>query len=73
VTEGHGLVQARGGDVLELRPGDVVWTPPGEEHWHGATPGNFMTHIAIWEAPDGGDETTWGAHVTDLEYANRRP
>ena len=71
VTEGQGLVQSRGGDAIELQPGEVIWTPPGEEHWHGAAPEHFMTHIAIWEAPedDGVEESTWGAHVTDNEYA----
>jgi quercetin dioxygenase-like cupin family protein len=64
VTDGVGLVQARGGEVLVVRPGDVVWTPPGEEHWHGAAPDQFMVHTAIWE----GDETTWGDRVTDEEY-----
>ena len=64
VTEGVGLVQARGGEVIVLRPGDVVWTPPGEEHWHGAAPHRFMAHAALWE----GDETTWGELVTDEEY-----
>jgi quercetin dioxygenase-like cupin family protein len=69
VTEGLGLVQSRGGEILELRPGDVVWTPPGEWHWHGATAGNFMAHIAIWEGFGQGDETEWGELVTDAEYA----
>lgn len=64
VTEGVGYVQSRGGEVIEIHPGDVIITPPGEEHWHGAAPGHFMTHIALWE----GDETTWGSHVTDDEY-----
>jgi quercetin dioxygenase-like cupin family protein len=64
VTEGIGLVQARGGEVIVIRPGDVIWTPPGEEHWHGAAPDHFMTHAALWE----GDETTWGPLVTDDEY-----
>jgi quercetin dioxygenase-like cupin family protein len=64
VTDGVGLVQSRGGDVVVIRPGDVVWTPPGEEHWHGAAPDSFMVHTAIWE----GDETTWGELVTDEEY-----
>ena len=75
VTEGVGLVQARGGEVIEMRPGDVVHTPPGEWHWHGAAPDNFMTHIALWEAPapdSGVDESTWGEHVTDEEYAAGR-
>jgi quercetin dioxygenase-like cupin family protein len=67
VTDGVGLVQSRGGDVVVIRPGDVVHTPPGEEHWHGATPDNFMVHTAIWED----DEATWGDHVTDEEYGAR--
>lgn len=68
IVEGVALVQARGGEILEARPGDVIWTPPGEEHWHGAAPGQFMTHLALWE----GDETTWLEHVTDAEYAGPR-
>ena len=70
VTEGVGLVQSRGGEIVMMHPGDVVYTPPGEWHWHGAAPDRFMTHLAMWEAPEGGGpETTWGDHVTDAEYA----
>jgi quercetin dioxygenase-like cupin family protein len=72
VIEGLGLVQSRGGEIIELRPGDVVWTPPGEWHWHGATSGNFMAHIAIWEGFGQGEETEWGELVTDAEYAARQ-
>lgn len=43
VTEGRGLVQARGLQITELNPGDVVFAPDGEEHWHGASPDHFMT------------------------------
>jgi quercetin dioxygenase-like cupin family protein len=70
VTEGRGRVQSRGDDVVELRPGDTIWTPPGEWHWHGATPADFMTHLAMWEgAADGeGPETEWGDLVSDDEY-----
>jgi quercetin dioxygenase-like cupin family protein len=71
VTEGLGLVQSRGGEIVELRPGDVVWTPPGEWHWHGAAPGHFMTHIAIWAGTPDGEETEWAEPVTDAEYAGR--
>src|SRR5262249_29312074 len=60
VTEGRGLGQSRGGDVIELRPGDTIYTPPGEWHWHGAAPDHFMTHIAIWEAPAGGRRARLG-------------
>ncbi len=38
VTEGVGLVQSRGGEIVVMRPGDTVHTPPGEWHWHGAAP-----------------------------------
>jgi len=37
VTEGRGLVQVRGQEIVELNPGDVIFAPDGEEHWH--TPG----------------------------------
>jgi quercetin dioxygenase-like cupin family protein len=69
VTEGRGLIQSRGGEVVAIRPGDTVRTPPGEWHWHGAAPDHFMTHLAMWEAPDGGGaETEWGDLVSDEEY-----
>ncbi len=68
VTDGRGLIQSRGGHIIEIRPGDTVYTPPGEWHWHGAAPDHFMTHLAMWEAPAGGTETEWGDLVTDEEY-----
>ena len=74
VTEGVGLTQARGGDIVVMRPGDTVHTPTGEWHWHGAAPEDFMVHLAMWESPgpDGGAETEWGEHVTDEEYRGPR-
>jgi quercetin dioxygenase-like cupin family protein len=73
VTDGVGLVQSRGGDVVEMHPGDTVYTPPGEWHWHGATPTDFMAHLAMWEgdADSTEPETTWGEHLTDEEYGAR--
>ena len=68
VTEGRGRVQARGGEIVEVASGDTVYAPPGEWHWHGAAPDHFMTHIAMWEAPEEGPESEWGEHVTDAEY-----
>jgi quercetin dioxygenase-like cupin family protein len=72
VTEGLGLIQSRGGEVLEIHPGDTVHTPAGEWHWHGATPDHFMTHIAMWEASQDGREAEWGDLVTDEEYSGKR-
>jgi len=68
VTDGIGYVARRGGEPQEIRPGDVVYIEPGEEHWHGATPGRFMAHVAIHEADSQGEVVTWLEHVTDEEY-----
>jgi quercetin dioxygenase-like cupin family protein len=69
VTEGIALLGTRDGAVIVARPGQVVYTPPGEEHWHGAAPDSFMTHLALYEGTaDGGDGATWLEHVTDEQY-----
>jgi len=69
VTDGRGLVQARGGEVTALRAGDIVHAPAGEWHWHGAAAEHYMTHLSITEAPaDDRPETVWGEHVTEAEY-----
>jgi len=68
VTDGIGRMQARGGRIVEVHPGDTIHTPPGEWHWHGAARDRFMTHIAMWEAPQAGPETEWAEQVSDAEY-----
>jgi len=68
VVTGVGRVQTEGGPVREIRAGDVVWIPPGEKHWHGASPINGMTHIAMQEALDG-SFATWMEQVSDADYA----
>jgi quercetin dioxygenase-like cupin family protein len=70
VTEGVGLAQRRGGPIEVIRPGDRVFFEPGEDHWHGAAPNRFMTHIAMLDVDDQGTPATWGDHVTDEEYAS---
>lgn len=71
VTEGIGRCQRRGGPVEEIRPGDRVFFEPGEEHWHGAAPDRFMTHMAMLQVDDEGKSATWGAHVTDEVYGQQ--
>jgi len=73
VTEGVGRVQRRGGSIEEVQPGDAVFFEPGEDHWHGATPTRFMTHLSMVEVDDAGTSATWGAHVADEEYSAARP
>ena len=72
VTEGVGLCQRRGGAVEVIRAGDRVFFEPGEEHWHGAAPGRFMTHVAMHQVDETGSAVTWGEHVSDEEYAAAR-
>jgi quercetin dioxygenase-like cupin family protein len=69
VIHGVALMQSRGGDIVVVQPGQTVYTPPGEEHWHGATPNDFMEHLAMFEnSADPGTTTDWGQHVSDDEY-----
>jgi quercetin dioxygenase-like cupin family protein len=69
VTEGVGLCQREGGQIEVIRAGDRVFFESAENHWHGAAPTRFMTHIAIQQADDSGHVVEWGRHVSDDEYA----
>lgn len=68
VLEGVGLAQRRDGPIEVIRPGDRVVFEPDEDHWHGAAPNRFMTHIAMLEVDQQGNLATWGDHVSDAEY-----
>jgi quercetin dioxygenase-like cupin family protein len=68
VLEGVGRCQREDGPVEEIRPGDRVYFAPDENHWHGAAPNRFMTHIAIQEADESGSPVTWGEPVSDRDY-----
>jgi quercetin dioxygenase-like cupin family protein len=71
VTEGAGRAQSRGAGIVSIRAGDVVYTPADELHWHGADLDHYMTHLSITEGTGTSDkpEASWGALVTDAEYA----
>jgi quercetin dioxygenase-like cupin family protein len=69
VTEGSGLVQRRGAGVERIGPGDTVRFEPGEDHWHGAAPASFMTHLAMHETGDDGADAAWGEEVREEEYS----
>jgi quercetin dioxygenase-like cupin family protein len=62
VTTGSGWVCSEGEAPQRLQPGDVVWVPPGERHWHGASTGCALAHVAIslgttqWDTPVSEDE-----------------
>jgi quercetin dioxygenase-like cupin family protein len=67
VTEGVGWTQIAGGPKLEFQAGDILWCPAEHKHWHGATPHEGMTHVAIQESVNG-SPVTWMEKVTDEEY-----
>jgi len=67
VTEGIGWTQIEGEPKMEFYAGDILWCPAEHRHWHGATPHQSMTHIAIQETRDG-KNVTWMEKVTDAQY-----
>jgi quercetin dioxygenase-like cupin family protein len=70
VTAGMGWVQEWGGEKHEIKAGDVIWTPPGVKHWHGATPTQSMTHLAIQEHVDG-KVVEWMEQVSQAQYLSK--
>ena len=67
VTAGIGRVQMWGGPIQEIRKGDTVRIPPNVKHWHGASPGSSMSHLAITEQRDN-KAVDWMEQVTDSEF-----
>jgi len=67
VTNGTGYTQEKGKPVRVIHRGDIVICPPNIEHWHGASPGSAMTHIALNPHADKG-VVNWLRPVTDKEY-----
>jgi hypothetical protein len=49
--------------------GDRVFFEPDENHWHGAAPKRFMTHLALNEVDADHPAANRGEKVTDEEYA----
>ncbi len=67
VLDGEGRFQERGQDPIAIKQGQVVNIKPYVEHWHGAGPQTWMTHIALM--PGGADnQTVWLEPVTDEQY-----
>ena len=67
VTAGEGRYQERGKPVQKLNAGDVVRIAPNVEHWHGAAPNSWFSHIAVETNPDV-NVNTWLEPVSDEEY-----
>jgi quercetin dioxygenase-like cupin family protein len=58
ILSGKGRV-GNGDEEWEVKPGDIIYTDAGEKHWHGAFPGEKMTHLSITTvgAPNWYDES----------------
>ena len=69
LISGVGLIGLRDDHPKIINAGDTVWIPPNEDHWHGATPTNSMTHIAIQESMNG-TVANWLEKVADPEYSS---
>jgi quercetin dioxygenase-like cupin family protein len=61
---GNGLVVTRSGEVTRIFDGVVVHACPREEHWHGAMPDSFMTHLSCTLVGD----TEFFDAVTEEDY-----
>ena len=66
-TNGTGYYQEKGKAIQLLHAGDVISIAPGIVHWHGASPGNGFTHIAINPNTQKGI-VEWLERVSDEEY-----
>ena len=67
VLAGEGRYQERGKEVQVLHKGDVVRIAPDVEHWHGAAPESWFTHISL-ETNLPNNQAIWLEPVTDEEY-----
>lgn len=67
VTAGEGRYQEKGKQIQILKKGDVVRIPLNVEHWHGAAPDSWFSHISI-ETNLPNNKTTWLEPVSDKEY-----
>ena len=64
---GVGFYQERGKEARKLLPGDVVEIPPDVDHWHGAAPESWFSHLAI-ECNPQTNRNTWLEPVSEEDY-----
>ncbi|WP_084681533.1 cupin domain-containing protein [Chryseobacterium soli] len=65
---GAGYYQERGKKARRIESGDIVEIAPNVEHWHGAAPDSWFSHIAITANPQT-NENQWLEPVSDEQYA----
>lgn len=67
-TAGRGFYQERGKAARELHAGDIVEIPANVEHWHGAAPDSWFSHLAV-ECNRATNVNTWLEPVDNDQYA----
>lgn len=64
IIAGSGWICDKGEEPQLVKVGDLIWCPPGTTHWHGASAGSYMTHLAI-----GFGNAEWHEAVPDEDYS----
>jgi len=64
---GTGYYQEREKPAIKMLPGDVIEIAPDVEHWHGAAPDSWFSHLAIACNPQT-NKNIWLEPVTDENY-----
>ena len=65
---GVGYYQERGKAAVRMEEGTIIEIEPNVEHWHGAAPDSWFSHLAITGNPQT-NQNTWLEPVSDEEYA----
>lgn len=64
---GVGYYQARGEKAIKILPGTIVEIPGNVEHWHGAAPNSWFSHLAIETNPKT-NKNTWLEPISEADY-----
>ena len=68
--EGRLRYQVEGQPVGEVGPNETAHLPRGVRHWHGAVPGEPLTHVSVTFPNEAGEHLAiqWMEPVTDDVY-----
>lgn len=64
---GVGYYQERGKNAIQMNPGEIIEIAPNIEHWHGAAPDSWFSHLAI-SCNSQMNENTWLEPVSEEDY-----
>jgi quercetin dioxygenase-like cupin family protein len=67
IEQGRGRYQIKGQPIREFGPGEPIVLPANIPHWHGASPNEGLTWIAMAV----GRKVTWMEPVADEEYLGK--